>query len=98
MLAVGLGCFKWYQSRTLNGVPARMVAPIGWRRKRNIPYKGVETSPHQTLFKTTLTAIRNELKRTISASGGLGRLHLPFIFFRILIGFFFYTLFINDRL
>ena len=50
-----------------------MRSHIGWRGERNIPYKGVETSPYQTRFKTVrLTAIRNEPTRTISASGGLG--------------------------
>ena len=53
-----------------------MISHISWKRERNIPYKGVETSPYQTRFKIVrLTAIRNETKRTISASSELGLLH-----------------------
>ena len=40
-----------------------MRSNIGWRGERSIPYKSVET--------VKLTVIRNGLKRTISASGGL---------------------------
>ena len=53
-LAVGLGCYKWYQSQTSGGVPARTLGPkggwivrshIGWGgEERNILYN-VKTSP-----------------------------------------------------
>ena len=29
LLAVGLGCYKWYQSQTQGGVPARTLSPEG---------------------------------------------------------------------
>ena len=46
---------------------------VGWRGERSIPYKGVETSPYETCFKTVrLTAICNGSKRTIFVSDGLG--------------------------
>ena len=33
MLAVGLGCYKWYQSQTRGDVPARRLSPEeGWTR------------------------------------------------------------------
>ena len=46
MLAVGLGCYKWYYSQTPGGVSVRKLAPKGvdceiphrWRGERNIPY------------------------------------------------------------
>ena len=67
-------------------MPARTLGPqggwivkshIGWREERNIPYKGVETSPQQTHFKPMrLTAIHNGPKRIISVSGGLGLLQM----------------------
>ena len=31
LLAVGLGCYSWYQSQTLGGVPVRTVSPEGGR-------------------------------------------------------------------
>ena len=49
----------------------------GWGGKLSISYKGVETSLEQTRFKIVrLTAMRNGPKRTISASGGFGRLQI----------------------
>ena len=54
LLAVGLDCYKWYQSQTQGGVRTRKLGPeggwivrshIGWRVERNILYKGVKTSP-----------------------------------------------------
>ena len=53
---------------------------IGWRGERNILYKGVEwkTLPSRRVLKIVrLMTIRNGLKRTISASGEIGLLHLP---------------------
>ena len=44
---------------------------IGWRGKRNISYKGVETSPLQTRFKTLR---ENPKGKTRSTDGGHGRL------------------------
>ena len=49
---------------------------IGWRDEQNILYKGVKTSSEPTRFKT----LRESLKRTISVSGGLGRLPPPFVY------------------
>ena len=81
LLAVGLGCYKWYQSQTPSSVPSEDVGlPRGWivrshigrREERSTPYKGVETYPYQTRFK--LMAIRNGPKWTVSVSGGLGLL------------------------
>ena len=46
-------------------------------RERNIPYKGVETSPVRHVLKIVrLTMIRSRPKRTISASGGLELLQM----------------------
>ena len=48
---------------------------IGWRGERNVPLKGVETSPKHTCFKTVrLTTIHIKPKRTISTSNELGLL------------------------
>ena len=45
---------------------------IGWRGKRNIPYKSVKTSPREDAFlKTEGKPERESPKRTISTSGGL---------------------------
>ena len=58
LLAVGLSCYKWYQSQTLcqwcwpsNAVDCEILIPV-WEGNEVIPYKGVETSPVQTRFKT----------------------------------------------
>ena len=49
-----------------------MRSYIDWRGEQNILYKGVETSP---FFKNLEgKSGRESLKRTISASGGLGLL------------------------
>ena len=54
LLAVGLSCYKWYRSQTLDGVPARTLglqerwivrSHIGWKEEQNIAYKGVKTFP-----------------------------------------------------
>ena len=53
LLAMGLGCYKWYQGQSPGGVLATLGLQegwivrsyIGWRGERNILYKGVETSP-----------------------------------------------------
>ena len=57
LLAVDLGCYKWYQSQTPDSVPATTLKPqggwivrshVGWRGEQSISYisyKGVETSP-----------------------------------------------------
>ena len=81
----GLWLLQMVSEPDTGGVPATTLGPqegwivrshISWRGKRNIPYKGVETSPYQTCFITVrLTAIRNGPKRTISTSAvgsGLG--------------------------
>ena len=61
LLAVSLSCYKWYQSQTPSGVPARTLGPqrrwivrfhVGWIGERIIAYKGAETSLYQTPFKT----------------------------------------------
>ena len=49
---------------------------IGWKKERNIVYKGVETSPSQTFLKHWREARKGSPKRTISASGGLGLLQI----------------------
>ena len=50
-----------------------MRSHIGWRGERNIAYKGVETSPYQTRFKTVrLMTIRNGLSRQYLLAVGLG--------------------------
>ena len=59
LLVVALGRYKWYQSQTLGGVSARTLGSQGvdceiphrleWGM---IPYKGVETFPQWTHFKT----------------------------------------------
>ena len=51
-----------------------MRSHIGWREERNIPYKGVETSPSRCVLIVRLTVIRNGSKQTIFANGGLGLL------------------------
>jgi len=54
-----------------------MRSHINWGGERNILYKGVETSPQQTCFKNLEGKPERESpKRTISASGGLGLLHI----------------------
>ena len=59
-LVMGLNCYKWYQSQTLDSVPLRMRglprectvrSHDGWRRERNVSYKRVKTSPKQMRFK-----------------------------------------------
>ena len=58
-------------TRPQGGWIVRSHTPL--RGERSIPYKGVETSPYKTRFKTVrLTAICNGSKRVISASGRLG--------------------------
>ena len=49
-----------------------MRSHIDWREQRNISYKGRESSPYYTRFKTVnLIAILNRQKRTISAGSKL---------------------------
>ena len=83
LLAVSLNCYKWYQSQTPSGV--RLWAPkgwimrshTGWKGERNIPYKGVETSPIRHVLKIVrLTVIHNRPKRTTSTNGGLELLQM----------------------
>ena len=67
-------------------MPARTLGPkggwimrshIGWRGKRNILYKGMETSPWQTRFQNLEGKPEKESpKRTISANGELGLLQI----------------------
>ena len=54
LLAIGLSCYKWYESQAPSGVPVRTLGPqvvwivrshISWRGERDIPHKGVEISP-----------------------------------------------------
>jgi len=48
---------------------------VSWRGERNIPYKGLETSPKQTCFKNLEEKLKRESsKRTISTSDGFGLL------------------------
>ena len=71
----------WREER----VPAKTLDPeggwivrfyIGWRGDQNFLYKGVETSPEHTHFKNLEGKLERENpKRTISASGGLIRVH-----------------------
>ena len=85
LLTVGLGCYKWYQRQTPNGVPTRTLGPqkgwimrshVNWREERSIAYKRVETSPYPTRFRNFEGKLkRKSSKRTISTSGGHGRLH-----------------------
>ena len=50
---------------------------ISWGGEQNTLYKGVETSPYQTHFKNLERKPKREnSKRTISASGGLGSLQM----------------------
>ena len=85
LLAMGLGCYKWYQSQTLDDVLARRLSPEGgwiggsyidWRRERS-------ASEDETFFirvwkplpsRGVLKILRGSPKKTISASGGLGSL------------------------
>ena len=46
-----------------------MRSHIVWSGERDISYKGVETSPQHTYFKTVrLMMIRKETKRTVTKS------------------------------
>ena len=40
LVAVGFGCYKWYQSQTLGDVPARRMFPKGDRHERCSPKGG----------------------------------------------------------
>ena len=54
-----------------------MRSHTGCRGERNIPYKGVETSPYEMCLKTMrLTAIRKGSKQIISTSVGLELLQM----------------------
>ena len=39
LLTVSLGCYKWYQSQTPSGVPARMLSPEGRWIPDGVPAK-----------------------------------------------------------
>ena len=45
---------------------------VGWRRERNILYKGWKLLPNRPVLKI----LRESPKRTISSSGGLGLLQI----------------------
>ena len=86
LLAVGLDCYKWYQSQIPGNVPARTLGPHGgWIVRSHIGLRGEEAFlvrvwkllPKHTCFKTVrLMAIRNVPRWTISVSNGLGLLQI----------------------
>ena len=54
-----------------------MRSHISWRGEQSTPYKGIETSPYQTRFRTLkVKPERKRPKRTIFVNGGLGLLQM----------------------
>ena len=85
LLAVGLGCYKWYQSHTPRGVPVRRLSPKGEVDNRQYASKDTESRdgvdcaiPHRLErgAEHSLLGCGNlslaSPKKTISTSGGLG--------------------------